>query len=60
MPGGHHAGALRLALDQKHGMDVLAENELGYRTIPITDPLGKKGKNQKTMDIPPGRGELRL
>ena len=40
--------------DQKHGMDVLAENELGYRTIPITDLLGKKGKNQKTMaDIPP-------
>ncbi len=40
--------------DMKHGMDYLAETELGYRTIPITDLLGKKGKNQKTMaDIPP-------
>lgn len=40
--------------DLKHGMDYLAEVELGYRTIPITDLLGKKGKGQKTMaDIPP-------
>ena len=40
--------------DLKHGMDYLAETELGYRTIPITDLLGKKGKNQKTMaDIAP-------
>ena len=40
--------------DLKHGMDYLAEVELGYKTIPITDLLGKKGKNQKTMaDIPP-------
>ena len=40
--------------DLKHGMDYLAEVELGYSTIPITDLLGKKGKNQKTMaDIPP-------
>jgi len=40
--------------DMKHGMDYLAETELGYRTIPITDLLGKKGKHQKTMaDIPP-------
>jgi len=40
--------------DLKHGMDHLAETELGYRTIPITDLLGKKGRNQKTMaDIPP-------
>ena len=40
--------------DFKHGMDYLAEVELGYKTIPITDLLGKKGKNQKTMaDIPP-------
>ena len=40
--------------DLKHGMDYLAETELGYRTIPITELLGKKGKNQKTMaDIPP-------
>jgi DNA polymerase-1 len=35
-------------------MDYLAEVELGYRTIPITDLLGKRGKQQKTMaDIPP-------
>ena len=40
--------------DLKHGMDYLAEVELGYRTIPITDLLGKRGKQQKTMaDIPP-------
>ncbi|MCH1583428.1 MAG: DNA polymerase I [Flavobacteriales bacterium] len=40
--------------DLKHGMDYLAEVELGYKTIPITDLLGKKGKHQKTMaDIPP-------
>ena len=40
--------------DFKHGMDYLAEVELGYRTIPITDLLGKRGKQQKTMaDIPP-------
>lgn len=40
--------------DLKHGMDFLAEVELGYRTIPITDLIGKRGKNQKTMaDIPP-------
>lgn len=40
--------------DGKHGMDHLAETELGYKTIPITDLLGKKGKNQKTMaDLPP-------
>ncbi|MBL6618966.1 MAG: DNA polymerase I [Flavobacteriales bacterium] len=39
--------------DLKHGMDYLAEVELGYRTIPITDLLGKRGKQQKTMaDIP--------
>ena len=40
--------------DLKHGMDYLAEVELGYKTIPITDIIGKRGKNQKTMaDIPP-------
>ena len=40
--------------DLKHGMDYLAEVELGYRTIPITDLLGKRGKQQKTMaDIAP-------
>ena len=30
-------------------MDVLAENELGYAPMPITDLIGKKGKNQKSM-----------
>ncbi len=42
--------------DLKHGMDYLAEVELGYKTIPITDLIGKRGKNQKTMaDIAPDR-----
>ena len=40
--------------DQPHGMDALAQAFLGYQCIPITDLLGKKGKNQKSMaDIPP-------
>ena len=40
--------------DQPHGMDALAQAFLDYQCIPITDLLGKKGKNQKSMaDIPP-------
>ena len=40
--------------DQPHGMDALAQAYLGYQCIPITDLIGKKGKNQKSMsDIPP-------
>jgi len=40
--------------DQPHGMDALAQTFLDYQCIPITDLLGKKGKNQKSMaDIPP-------
>jgi len=40
--------------DQSHGMDALAQAFLDYQCIPITDLLGKKGKNQKSMaDIPP-------
>ena len=40
--------------DQPHGMDALAQAFLGYQCIPITDLIGKKGKNQKSMaDLPP-------
>ncbi len=35
--------------DQRHNMDVLAENYLKYKTVPITDLIGKKGKNQGSM-----------
>lgn len=42
-----------LSPDGKHGMDVLAEYYLKYKTVPIQDLIGKKGKNQKSMrDIP--------
>jgi DNA polymerase-1 len=33
----------------KHGMDLLAENYLEYKTIPIETLIGKKGKNQRSM-----------
>ncbi len=40
--------------DRPHGMDALAQAFLNYQCIPITDLLGKKGKNQKSMtDVPP-------
>ena len=40
--------------DMKHNMDVLAENYLNYRTVPIESLIGKKGKNQGSMrDIEP-------
>ena len=40
--------------DQRHGMDVLANNYLSYKPISIETLIGKKGKNQKNMlDIPP-------
>ncbi len=35
--------------DTRHGMDVLAENFLGYTPVSITDLIGKKGKNQGNM-----------
>ena len=35
--------------DMKHGMDVLAENYLEYKTISIESLIGKKGKNQRSM-----------
>ncbi len=40
--------------DMKHGMDILAENYLHYKTISIESLIGKKGKNQLSMgDIEP-------
>lgn len=35
--------------DTRHGMDVLAENYLGYTPIPISDLIGPRGKNQLNM-----------
>ena len=35
--------------DQRHGMDVLAENYLNYSPVSIETLIGKKGKNQGTM-----------
>ncbi len=38
---------------RKHGMDYLAEVYLNYTPVPISELIGPKGKNQKTMrDIP--------
>jgi len=40
--------------DMRHNMDVLAENYLDYKPVPIEDLIGKKGKNQlsiRTVDI---------
>ena len=38
---------------RKHGMDYLAEVYLNYTPVPISERIGPKGKNQKTMrDIP--------
>ena len=39
--------------DRRHGMDVLANNYLNYTPQPITELIGKKGKNQGSMrDVP--------
>ena len=38
-----------LQADQKHNMDVLAENYLDYRPKSIVELIGKKGKNQGSM-----------
>lgn len=35
--------------ESSHKLDRLAEAELNYTTIPITDLIGKPGKSQKTM-----------
>lgn len=33
----------------RHGMDYLAETYLKYKTVPIEELIGPKGKNQQTM-----------
>ena len=39
--------------DMRHSMDVLAKTYLNYNSQPISDLIGKKGKDQKSMrDIP--------
>jgi DNA polymerase-1 len=39
--------------EMQHGMDYLARLYLGYSPIPITDLIGKKGEQQRSMsDIP--------
>jgi DNA polymerase-1 len=39
--------------DMRHGMDLLASTYLNYETISIETLIGKKGKNQKSMnDVP--------
>lgn len=35
--------------DMRHNMDLLAETYLDYKTIPIQNLIGKKGKNQLSM-----------
>ena len=35
--------------DRRHGMDILAASYLNYELQPITDLIGKKGKNQGNM-----------
>ncbi len=35
--------------ERRHNMDYLAETILQYKTVSITELIGKKGKNQKTM-----------
>lgn len=40
--------------DSRHGMDVLAENYLGYSPIPISDLIGPRGAKQGNMgDLSP-------
>ena len=39
--------------DMRHNMDILAETYLNYTPVSITELIGKKGKNQKSMrDVP--------
>ena len=41
--------------DQRHNLDALAETYLEYKTIPIVNLIGKKGKNQLSMrTVQPG------
>lgn len=38
----------------RHGMDAMAESLLGYRTVPIEDLIGPRGRNQRSMrDLSP-------
>ncbi len=39
--------------EQRHNMDVLAENYLNYRPVSIEKLIGKKGKHQSTMRLVP-------
>ncbi len=40
--------------ETRHSMDILSEQYLNYKPVPITDLLGPKGKNQKNMqDLAP-------
>lgn len=39
--------------DLRHGMDYLADVYLNYKTVPIDDLIGKKGKSQLSMRIVP-------
>ncbi len=39
--------------DMRHNMDVLSETYLNYTPVSITELIGKKGKNQRSMrDVP--------
>ncbi len=39
--------------DMRHNMDILSETYLNYTPVSITELIGKKGKNQKSMrDVP--------
>lgn len=35
--------------DMRHNMDLLSENYLSYKPVPIETLIGEKGKNQKSM-----------
>lgn len=35
--------------DTRHGMDIMAQNYLGYTPVSISELIGKKGKNQGSM-----------
>ncbi|MFY7671928.1 DNA polymerase I [Tenacibaculum sp. MEBiC06402] len=35
--------------DMRHNMDILSETYLNYQPVPITELIGKKGKNQLSM-----------
>ncbi len=41
------------APEEEHNLDAIARTFLSYRMVPITDLIGKKGKDQKSMrDLP--------